>query len=69
MGEKLPKLTAKEAEKLLLGAGFVIDRQKGSHRIYVKNGCRMVIPHHSGKTLHPKIVKELFTIIERCKDE
>ena len=68
MGEKLPKLTAKEAEKLLLGAGFVIERQKGSHRIYVKNGCRMVIPHHSGKTLHPKIVKELFMIIEKCKD-
>jgi len=66
MGEKLPRLTAKEAEKLLLGAGFIIDRQKGSHRIYVKNSCRMVIPHHSGKILHPKIVKELFKILENC---
>jgi len=67
MGEKLPRLTAKEAEKLLIEAGFVVDRQKGSHRIYVKDGCRMVIPHHSGKTLHPKIVKELLKVIERCK--
>ena len=66
MGEKLPRLTAKEAEKLLLDAGFVIDRQKGSHRIYVKNSCRMVIPHHSGKILHPKIVKELFRILKEC---
>jgi len=66
MGEKLPRLTSKEAEKLLLDAGFVIDRQKGSHRIYVKNSCRMVIPHHSGKILHPKIVKELFKILKEC---
>jgi len=66
MGEKLPRLTAKEAEKLLFEAGFVVDRQKGSHRIYVKNDCRMVIPHHSGKILHPKIVKQLFDIIEKC---
>jgi len=68
MGEKLPKLTAKEAERLLLNAGFVIDRQKGSHRIYIKNNCRMVIPHHSGKILHPKIIKELLKTIEKCKD-
>jgi predicted RNA binding protein YcfA (HicA-like mRNA interferase family) len=31
-----PKLTAKEAEKLLFEYGFVLDRQKGSHRIYKK---------------------------------
>ncbi|EAH8337961.1 type II toxin-antitoxin system HicA family toxin [Campylobacter upsaliensis] len=61
---ELPKLTAKEAEKLLLENGFNIDRQKGSHRIYVKNSYRMVLPHHSGKILHPKIIKELFNIID-----
>jgi predicted RNA binding protein YcfA (HicA-like mRNA interferase family) len=27
-----PRLTAKEAEKLLLRSGFVLDRQKGSQR-------------------------------------
>jgi len=63
MGDKLPKLTAKDAEKLLLKAGFKIDRQKGSHRIYTKNNIRIVIPHHSGKILHPKIVKELFKFL------
>ena len=61
---ELPKLTAKEAEKLLLENGFNIDRQKGSHRIYVKNSYRVVLPHHSGKILHPKIIKELFNIID-----
>lgn len=41
----------------------LIDK-KGSHRIYVKNSYRMVLPHHSGKILHPKIIKELFNIID-----
>ncbi|MGL2504033.1 type II toxin-antitoxin system HicA family toxin [Helicobacter pylori] len=45
---ELPRLTAKEAEKLLLQNGFIFSRQKGSHRIYVKD-----------KILHPKIVKEI----------
>jgi predicted RNA binding protein YcfA (HicA-like mRNA interferase family) len=63
MGEKLPKLTAKEAERLLFQNNFRLDRQKGSHKIYIKNDLRMVIPHHSGKILHPKIVKQLLNII------
>ena len=63
MKDKLPKLNSKEAEKLLFENGFILDRQKGSHRIYKKDGKRMVIPHHSGKILHPKIIKELFEIL------
>ena len=59
-----PKLTAKEEEKLLFEYGFVLDRQKGSHRIYKKENQRMVIPHHVGEVLHPKIVKELFELLE-----
>ncbi|MEI0478883.1 MULTISPECIES: type II toxin-antitoxin system HicA family toxin [Brachyspira] len=64
MKDKLPKLNAKEAEKLLFDNGFVLDRQKGSHRIYKKDNKRMVIPFHTSKILHPKIIKELFDIIE-----
>jgi len=59
-----PKLTAKEAENLLFEYGFVLDRQKGSHRIYKKENQRMVIPHHVGEVLHPKIVKELFELFK-----
>ena len=59
-----PKLTAKEAERLLLQNGFILERQKGSHRIYKKGALRMVLPHHSGKILHPKIIKEMFEILE-----
>ena len=58
MKDKLPKLNAKEAEKLLFDNGFVLDRQKGSHRIYKKDNKRMVIPFHTSKILHPKIIIE-----------
>ena len=64
MKDKLPKLNSKEAEKLLFENGFILDRQKGSHRIYKKDNKRMVIPYHSGKILHPKIIKELFEILD-----
>ncbi|EJB88386.1 hypothetical protein HPHPH10_0660 [Helicobacter pylori Hp H-10] len=39
--------------------GFVFSRQKGSHRIYVKDKIRQVLPFHSGGILYPKIVKEI----------
>jgi predicted RNA binding protein YcfA (HicA-like mRNA interferase family) len=60
---KLPVLDAKEAERLLLQNGFVWIRTKGSHRIYQKEETRVVLPYHAGKSLHPKIVKEVLTAI------
>lgn len=65
---KVPRLTAPEAEARLLKAGFVWLRTKGSHRIYVyeKDGRRVVIPFHSGATLHPKIVKQVIEAIEEA---
>ena len=60
---KLPRLTAVEAEKLLLQAGFKLIRSKGSHRIYMKENKRFVLPFYRRKILHPKIVKQLFEII------
>lgn len=40
--------------------GFVLVRQSGSHKIYKsEDGKRITIPYHSGKILHPKIVKRI----------
>jgi predicted RNA binding protein YcfA (HicA-like mRNA interferase family) len=50
---------------MLLKAGFEMLRSKGSHRIYAKDNRRIVIPFHSGKILHPKIVKQ---VIQRIKN-
>ena len=60
---KLPILTAKDAESMLLKAGFIFIRSKGSHRIYMKGNIRMVVPFHAGKSLHPKIVKDIISAI------
>jgi predicted RNA binding protein YcfA (HicA-like mRNA interferase family) len=48
-------------------SGFIIDRQKGSHRIYIKGIYRMVLPHHAGEILHPKIIKQLFELIDESR--
>lgn len=56
---KTPRITAQEAEKLLLKAGFEAIQQKGSHRVFIKGAERIVIPFHTGKILHPKIVIQL----------
>jgi predicted RNA binding protein YcfA (HicA-like mRNA interferase family) len=61
---KLPRLTATEAESLVLKAGFQLMRIEGSHHIYGKDRLRVVIPFHSGKILHPKIVKQVLKAIQ-----
>ncbi len=61
---KLPRLTAEEAERMLLKSGFQHIRSKGSHRIYQRDKERFVLPFHKGKTLHPKIIRVLFELIE-----
>jgi predicted RNA binding protein YcfA (HicA-like mRNA interferase family) len=63
---KLPRLTAAEAEAMLLKAGFAWLRSKGSHRIYAKGPRRVVVPFHGGATLHPKTVKQVLEAIEEA---
>jgi predicted RNA binding protein YcfA (HicA-like mRNA interferase family) len=66
---KAPRLTAQEAEKLLLDADFTLIRTNGSHRIYFKNGIRVVVPFHSGKILHPKIVRQVLDAINPAEED
>lgn len=63
---KLQRLTAQEAEKLLLKAGFELIRSKGSHRIYMKGDKRIIVPFHPGRILHPKVIKQ---VLESIKEE
>lgn len=65
---RAPRLTASEAESLLLQAGFERLRSKGSHRIYGKGELRVTVPFHAGKVLHPKIVKQVIEIIAEAAD-
>jgi len=70
MGEKLPRITAGEIIKVLERKGFVLVRQSGSHKIYKnKKGLRVTIPYHSGKILHPKVLKSIIRDAEISIEE
>jgi len=60
----LPRLNFKEAEKLLLEAGFRLARTKGSHKIYIKDKKRVILPFHKSKILHPKIILQVLKILK-----
>ncbi len=60
MSEKLPRVTAVDTIKALERAGFFFSRQSGSHKIYKnKENKRATVPYHSGKILHPKVLKNI----------
>jgi predicted RNA binding protein YcfA (HicA-like mRNA interferase family) len=60
----LPRLNFRDAEKLLLNAGFRLVRTKGSHKIYIKDKKRIILPFHISKILHPKIISEVLKMIK-----
>jgi predicted RNA binding protein YcfA (HicA-like mRNA interferase family) len=61
---KSPRLTVAESDARLRQAGFDLIRTRGSHRIDKRDQTRVVVPFHSGRTLHPKIVKQVLRAIE-----
>jgi predicted RNA binding protein YcfA (HicA-like mRNA interferase family) len=57
---RLPRLTAQEVAKVRERKGFVLVRQSGSHKIFRNSeGTRITLPFHSGKILHPKLLKSI----------
>jgi predicted RNA binding protein YcfA (HicA-like mRNA interferase family) len=61
---RLPRWTAAEAESVLRKNQFELIRTKGSHRIYRRGNIRVTVPFHSGRILHPKIVKQVLRAVE-----
>lgn len=55
---KLPVLTSREVIKALEKAGFLFERQKGSHRIYIKGSIGVTVPYHN-KDLKPKTLQHI----------
>lgn len=55
---KLPALKPRDVVKILENAGFIFIRQKGSHKIYIKNNLRVTIPYHN-KDLRKKTLKHI----------
>lgn len=59
---RLPAMKPRDVEKKLLKAGFRFVRQKGSHRIYVKDVHATTIPWHT----HDLRKGTLRAIIRQC---
>ncbi|MDD5413726.1 MAG: type II toxin-antitoxin system HicA family toxin [Smithellaceae bacterium] len=43
----LPSLTSRQVSAALERLGFACYRQKGSHKIYVKDQYQVVVPYHT----------------------
>lgn len=70
MTDKLPRVTADDAIRALEKAGFFLVRQSGSHKIFKNDeGTRITIPYHSGKILHPKILKSILKDADLTTDK
>jgi predicted RNA binding protein YcfA (HicA-like mRNA interferase family) len=70
MSEKLPRVNASEIIKVLEKCGFIMTRQSGSHKIYKNSeGRRATVPFHSGKTLHPKVLKSILNEADLSVEE
>lgn len=52
----------REVEHLVLRLGFVFDRSKGSHRVYLHaDGRRTVIPFHGGRTIPTGTLRDIIS--------
>ena len=40
---------------------------RGGHRIYGKHNLRVTVPFHSNTMLHPKIAKQVLSIIDEAR--
>ena len=67
MTDKLPRISP---DKVIEKLGFVLVRQSGSHRIYKNQmGICITIPYHTGKTLHPKVLKNILKDVDISIEE
>lgn len=59
--KKLPALTSRKVIRALKKAGFIEDRQKGSHLILINpiTSKRTVVPIHSGATIKKPLLKSI----------
>ncbi|MBI5134833.1 type II toxin-antitoxin system HicA family toxin [Candidatus Uhrbacteria bacterium] len=58
---QLPALNAREVTRALERAGFLFDRQSGSHAVYIhpSRHRRTVIPMHGGRTIKKPLLRSI----------
>jgi predicted RNA binding protein YcfA (HicA-like mRNA interferase family) len=68
---KLPSVWAREVVRVAESIGFVFDRQKGSHAVYIREADqrRIVIRMHGGKDLKPGTLRGIIADMGLTVDE
>ncbi len=68
---KLPVVTARDVVRVAEKLGFVFDRQKGSHAVYLRepDKRRPFIPMHKGRDLKPGTLRGLIDDMGLSVDE
>ncbi len=57
---KPPVLKSKEVEAILVKLGFVVVRQRGSHKQYRHpDGRGTTVPFHSGRDISPVLLRQI----------
>ena len=61
MSEKFPHVTADQIIRVLKKSGFILDRSKGSHQIFLHpvKKLRAVVPFHKGKIIRMGTLKSI----------
>jgi predicted RNA binding protein YcfA (HicA-like mRNA interferase family) len=67
---KLPMLSAKRMEQVLLALGFSAIRQRGSHVLYRHpDGRTTTLPHHGHRDLARPLLRQILRDIDVLPDE
>jgi predicted RNA binding protein YcfA (HicA-like mRNA interferase family) len=68
---RLPSVTARELIRVAEKLGFVFDRQKGAHAVYLRQADRrrLVVPVHKGRDLKPGTLRGLIDDMGLSVDE
>lgn len=67
---KLPLVTGRELEKILLQIGFELKRKKGSHAFYRHgDGRYTTIPHHGGRVISRPLLRQIISQIDISPEE
>jgi mRNA interferase HicA len=68
---KLPSLTARKVVRALKRAGFVEDRQRGSHLVLIhsQTKARTVVPVHPGRTIKESLLRAIVRDANLSVDE
>ena len=68
---KLPTIRARDLVRAAERAGFVFDRQRGSHAVYYRESDRrrIVVPVHAGQDMKPGTLRAIITDMGLTVDE